>query len=248
MQLFVLHVSPWSERARWALDHHGISYRLVQHAPFLGERRLRKVAGPSDGPVTVPVLVDGATVIRESWDIVVFADRRGNGTTLIPPDGEDEIREWTRIVDVASGRGRAIVVGGMLRNPRALDESHPPAVPGFMRPLLRPITRYGTRWFGRKYGLDLDDVEGPKKAVRECLLEMRARLGGKPYMRAEFGYADIVSAGFLQAIAPVGDEYIRLGPGTREVWTQPELASEFVDLIRWRDELYREHRRPRVKP
>ncbi len=248
MKLYVLHVSPWSERARWALDHHGISYELVQHAPFLGERRLRKVAGPSDGPVTVPVLVDGDTVIRQSWDIVAFADRTGNGTRLIPTDGEDEIREWTRIVDVASGRGRALVIAGMLANPRSLDESHPPAVPGFMRPLLRPVTRYGTRWFGRKYGLDLEALDAHRAAVRECLLEMRARLGGKPYMRAEFSYADIVSAGFLQAIAPVGDEYIRLGPGTREVWTQPELASEFVDLIRWRDGLYREHRRPRVKP
>ena len=140
-KLVVLHVSPWSERVRWALDHHGIAYQLVQHAPFLGERKLRKLVGRTDGLVTVPVLVDDGRVIPQSWDIVAYADEKGDATTLIPSDKEAAIREWTRDVDDASSHGRALVMRAMLASPGALDESHPPQVPTFIRPLLRPVTR-----------------------------------------------------------------------------------------------------------
>jgi glutathione S-transferase len=245
-KLWVLHVSPWSERAKWALDHHGIEYRLVQHAPFLGERRLRKLVGASNGPVTVPVLVVGDRVITQSWDIAVWADEHGDGTKLIPAGKEAAIRQWVQRVDEASRHGRALVVGAQLQSPGALDESHPPAIPSFIRPLLRPVTRYGTRWFARKYGLALDGVEAHEQAMRDALAKLREGLGSGEYLLGDFTYADIAVATMLQGIAPVGDEYIRLGPATRKVWTQPKLASEFVDLIRWRDELYREHRRHRA--
>jgi glutathione S-transferase len=51
----------------------------------------------------------------------------------------------------------------------------------------------------------------------------------------------------LQAVAPVADRYIRLGPATRQVWSQPELAAEFADLIAWRDTLYERHRAKRQR-
>lgn len=246
LELVVLHVSPWSERARWALDHHGLAYRLVQHAPFLGERKLRRLVGTTDGPVTVPVLVADGVVIPQSWDIVVYADRHGAATTLIPSDKEAAIREWVREVDEASSHGRALVMRAMLASPAALDESHSPQVPKLLRPLLRPVTRYGSRWFARKYGLDLEAVAEHEAVVRKLLGKLRAAVADGPYLLGSFTYADIVAATLLQGIAPVGDEYIRLGPATRAVWTRSEIAGEFVDLIRWRDELYREHRRRRA--
>jgi glutathione S-transferase len=244
-KLYVLHVSPWSERARWALDHHGLEYQTVQHAPFLGEGRLRKLVGRAEGPVTVPVLVHRDTVLTQSWDIALYADRNGDGTALIPGEREAEIREWVQRIDAASSRGRAIVLAKMLRSPAALDESHPPAVPTWIRPMLRPVTRYGTRWFGRKYGLQLDELDANEQKMREVLSSVRAGLGESQYLLGTFTYADIVAASMLQGITPVADEYIRLGPATREVWTQPELAREFADLLRWRDALYRMHRRRR---
>jgi len=44
-------------------------------------------------------------------------------------------------------------------------------------------------------------------------------------------------------VRPVKDSFIALGPGTREVWTQPELAARFADLLDWRDAIYEKHRR-----
>ncbi len=39
-----LSCSPWTWRARWALDHHRIDYDYREHTPMLGERRLRRLA------------------------------------------------------------------------------------------------------------------------------------------------------------------------------------------------------------
>jgi glutathione S-transferase len=46
----------------------------------------------------------------------------------------------------------------------------------------------------------------------------------------------------LQGVAPVADQYIRLGRATRRIWTREALAAEFSELIAWRDELYAKHR------
>ena len=70
-KLVTLSVSPWSERARWALDHHGLVYEVVPHMPILGERRLRRIVGPDKPRATVPVLFAGSEVLTESWDIAV---------------------------------------------------------------------------------------------------------------------------------------------------------------------------------
>lgn len=242
-KLVVLHVSPWSERARWALDHHGIEFDTVQHAPFLGERRLRKLVGRTDGPATVPVLVDGDAVIADSWEIVQHADRTGVGTPLVPDEHEAAIRDWMRRVDEASSHGRALVVGAMLQSPAALDEGLPPALPAFLRPMLRPITRYGTRWFGRKYGLRFDAIAEHEAAMRDLLERVQSTLKDRRYLLGTFTYADIVAAGFVQGFSPVADEWLKLGPGTRQAWTRPTLASDFADVVKWRDELYAAHRR-----
>jgi glutathione S-transferase len=40
-KLVALHYSPWSEKARWALDHHGVAYRYEEYKILLGEPKLR---------------------------------------------------------------------------------------------------------------------------------------------------------------------------------------------------------------
>jgi glutathione S-transferase len=241
--LYVLNVSPWSERARWALDHHGVAYRTVEHAPMLGERRLRRIVGRRDGRVTVPVLVAGDRVLADSWDIAAHADRVGTGAPLIPAAHEAGIRQWTRDVDEAAGQARALVTAAMLASPEALDEALPPEVPRWFAPLARPAARYVTRWFARKYALRLDAAEEHEQAVRRTLQALRERLAGSDgLMFGEFTFADIVSATLLQGVRPVDDAWLPLGPATRAAWTRPALAEAFADLIAWRDALYRDRR------
>lgn len=244
LRLVLLRISPWSERARWALDHHKLAYQKIDHAPFLGERRLRKLVGPGPKRATVPVLLAGEQRLTESWDIARYADAHGHGSPLIPAEREAEIRTWNDRADAAMSASRGLVIAGMLSTPEALDEGQLPSTPSWLRPLLRPVARRGMRWFAAKYGVQLDDLAPLQAKLRAALLELRAaRTTSSPYLLGSFSYADIVMATLLQGVAPVAEQYIRLGPGTRRAWTQPSLAAEFQDLLTWRDTLYTQHRR-----
>ncbi|MDP2343469.1 MAG: glutathione S-transferase N-terminal domain-containing protein [Deltaproteobacteria bacterium] len=242
--LVVLPVSPWSERARWALDHHRLPFRTVEHSPFLGERKLRKLVGPTPTRATVPVLIEGAQRFMSSTEIARHADRIGSGTPLFPAGRDDELNAWIKIADDAFDSARVLVTLGLLASPAALDETLPPALPRWLRPLLRPVTRYGTRWFARKYGLSVDDVAAAEVAGRQVLEVVRAGLAKSgPYLLGTFSYADIVIALLLQPVRPVQHERYPLGPATRELWTSSS-SSAYSDLLEWRDALYARHRVP----
>lgn len=146
-QLVVLPQSPWSERARWVFAHHGLSHTTVEHVPFLGERRLRRLVGKRVHRATVPVLLAGDEVIIGSWDIARYADRHGRGSPLIPADSETEIRRWFDTAEHTMSKARARTVAALLANDQALMEGFPPGVPRVMHTLLLPVARYGMRWF-----------------------------------------------------------------------------------------------------
>ncbi|HMJ52242.1 MAG TPA: glutathione S-transferase family protein [Polyangiaceae bacterium] len=241
-RLVQLSYSPWSERARWALDHHGIAYRTVEHLPFLGELRLRRIVGKKDGPATVPVLIDGDAVLRESWDIARYADRTGSGSKLIAAEQESDIRAWTELADQASSHVRALVVSALLTSEAALDEGLPFSLPPWLSATMRPVTRVALRWFARKYGVSSGAAAEHEDRMRPALDRLRSAVKTSPYLLGRFSYADIAMATLLQGISPVGNGYIRLGPATRRAWTRPTLESAYADLVRWRDNLYLEHR------
>ena len=78
--------------------------------------------------------------------------------------------------------------------------------------------------------------------MRPALDRLRDALKSSRYLLGTFSYADIVMATTLQGISPVGNGYIKLGPATRRAWTRPVLERDYADLVRWRDNLYAEHR------
>jgi glutathione S-transferase len=246
-RLISLHVSPWSERAKWSLDHHGIAYRVEHHVPFIGERRLRKIVGPTAPRATVPVLIVDGELVPNSLAIARWADAHGSGIKLVPPEHEEAVQRWIAKSDVAMDAGRTLITARMLASDGALDESLPSAIPKFARVLSRPVTRYGMRWFARKYAIRVEDVPARTEDLRAYLLDLRAALAGAAHLLGAFTYADIVVTAALQAIVPVADRWLPLGPATRRVWTNEPLAAEFADLIAWRDALYERHRPQRLR-
>jgi glutathione S-transferase len=74
-RLITIPISHFCEKARWALDAAGIGYEEEAHAPVVHLRATRAVGGKS-----VPVLVHGAHVLRDSTDIALYVD------TLAPPE------------------------------------------------------------------------------------------------------------------------------------------------------------------
>ncbi len=240
--LVSLPVSPFSERARWALDHHRLRYRTIVHEPFIGEAKLQKLVGPGK-KATAPALIEHGIVIGDSTLIARHADIHGEGSPLFLSGKDAELAHWLTLANETSAAGRVLVSVALLKNGGALDETLPRRL-GQLRPLLRPVTRYGTRWFARKYnfGLDAAAVAAATAAVRAGLDAVREGLHGKRYVLDEFSYADILVALLLQMVTPVQHAAYPLKPATRAAWTSPQLAKEFADLVEWRDALYTRHR------
>jgi glutathione S-transferase len=225
------------------LNHHGLAFRKIEHIPFLGERRLRKVLGQPEGRVTVPVLIADGRTLANSWDIALYAERVGRGARLIPEELEADVRRWHDLAERSMSAGRALTIARLLASDAALEEALPPAAPRLLRRLLRPVARQVTRWFARKYELDLAGAASAQAAQREALDALRTALVRSEYVLGRFSYADIIAASLLQGVVPVAERYLRLGPATREAWTNPELAAAYPDLVAWRDRLYQRHRR-----
>lgn len=243
LALYGMSYSPYSEKARWALDHHRVAYEWHEHVPMIGERKLRKAAGANGGggKVSVPLAVDGETVLRDSLSIAKHAERVGKGSRLFA--NEAAVATWAARSDDALDAARVLLLPRLLEDREALRESLPAWVPGPLRGLSTPIAARGTRHLVRKYDTAGVDPAAATAKLREVLGAMRKVLGSRSTILDGFSYADIAMAVVLQMIAPVATEYIALGPARRRAWTEQTLASEYADLVAWRDALYAKRRR-----
>jgi glutathione S-transferase len=233
--------SPWTEKARWALDHHRIAYTYEEHLPMLGELPLRVRARRRR--VSVPVLFDDGEVFGDSFAIARHAEAKSGRFSLFPPPKLVEITAWNARSEAALRAGRARLIVKMLEAPAARREALPSWVPDALRGPLDPLARMGATFLGRKHGTSESSLATNESTLVQVLEELRAGLGGGDYLLGEFTYADISMAVVLQYVKPVDDAFIKLGPATREVWGHPALAARFADLLAWRDRTFERHRR-----
>lgn len=246
LELLTIHYSPWSEKARWALDHLNVPYKNTDYIPMLGEIALRRRLGRWRGKISVPMLFDGESVVSDSYAIAEHVEKKYCKTrSLFVAAHLDEIRRWNQKSETALAAGRAISSQRVLDDPAARREAMPPMPKLLAGPLTKPLTRLGVAFLRRKYGYG-DRLDGEQARLRASLESLRKALAdGRQYLVGNsFSYADIGMAVALQFVRPVTDEYIKLGPASRKAWTDNELSQEFSDLIQWRDQVYETHRRP----
>jgi glutathione S-transferase len=252
--LYGLSQSPWTERARWALDHHGLEHAYREHMPMVGELLLRRRAARARGAEdarkkkpSVPLLVDGDAVVMGSFEIAKHADAIGRGAALFPRDADPEMARWVDVAERMTGVGRAWVLRRILESPGAQAESVPGFVPGPLRGALAPTVAMAVRFLLAKYAVPTDVRAEIDRTLRPLLEEVRGALAGakdggdgRQYLLGQFSFADMAVAATLHVLRPrAGSD---LGPATRAAWTNEELAAEFGDLVRWRDAVYAKHR------
>jgi glutathione S-transferase len=236
--LYGLTQSPWTEKARWALDHHPVAYRYHEHVPVLGEVLLRMKARsrPPGTKASVPLLVDGTAVLPSSLAIAHHAEGLGRGEPLFPESDQAEIARWADVSDRIIGAGRVRVLAALRSNREAQREALPSFVPGALRGALTPMAWTAAVFLGSKHDVDSEQ----ENALRPALDEVRASLGGRPHLLGRFTFADIAIAASLQALRP--RKKAPIGPATRAIWENAALASDYEDLLAWRDAVYAKHR------
>ncbi|HTL32940.1 MAG TPA: glutathione S-transferase family protein [Kofleriaceae bacterium] len=238
-QLLGLPYSPWTERARWALDVRGVAYEKRLYSPLLGEPGLRRKLGKWRGVVSVPVLTDDdGTVVADSIAIARWANERGAGTDLFPSELDAEIGKLIALADRGLAAGRALSLIRLLRDDEGLLEM----VPRSLRkmPGARAISAAGIRRTLRKYD-GLRDEEAARSALAGVLDEVRAALAGRPTLLGRFTYADIAVAQVLAFVEPPAFG-LKIGAGTRRSFCDDVLSERYRDLVVWRDALYEAHR------
>ncbi len=238
--LVVLPHSPWSDKARWALDHHRISYRAVDHVPLVFEPLLRLASRDVRQKPTVPILFAGSEVCRDSLAIVRYADRVGASEPLIPSMHEPEVLAWNERVERFQIAARARLMPRLIDSPPALIEE----LPKPMRALggaLVPIARLGARFVAGKFDTASRSPAEAEATMSQVLELAEVALARSSYLVADrFTLADVALACATTFVLPP----VRAihGAGAREVWQEPKLAAAFPSVLRWRDELLARHR------
>jgi glutathione S-transferase len=232
-RLVALPYSPWSIRAKWALDHHGIAYRYVTYLPMLGEPLLKLWTRRLRGRSSVPVLLTREGPIEGSLAIARWADACGEASPLFSAERDDSIAEWNARADVMLDAGRALTIIRTLGSPAALAAS----VPGgrALGPIAAPIGALGARYLARKYGASAD-ADRHREELRWGLAWVREAIGRGDHLLGAFSYADVTMVASTFFVRPPGEAIDHLGDAERACWTD-ELAGEFADVLAWRDRI-----------
>ena len=244
MLLIGLKVSPYSERAKWALDHHQLRYRYHEHVVLLEEPYLIWKSG-SFSKATVPMLLTHDGVVTDSYQIAKYSDARGGGSLLFPLESRAEIERIHQLSEQTVDLERRLFMGKLLSDPDAQLEQFPWKLPVWLQKVMRPVVLTGVKFIAWSFSVQPETRVRDRQQLRVQLEELRTLLkkGGKEYLLGQFTFADITAAAMIHFFTPPEPQFFRCGPATRKIMTDPELALEFRDLVEWRDQLYHRHRR-----
>ncbi|HVF78372.1 MAG TPA: glutathione S-transferase family protein [Solirubrobacteraceae bacterium] len=201
-KLITIPISHFCEKARWALDRAGIEFEERAHLQVLHWIPAR-LAG---GGTTVPVLVCGKTVLKESADILAWADAHAPADLRLYPDDPEQaaaVGALERDFDERLGPQGRLWLYDNLRGKRALVRKYAATgVPTWQR-LGLPIA-YGpvAKILDRHFKITPESAAQAIADVRDTFDEVAERLAdGRPYLMGDrFSAADLT---FSALSAPV---------------------------------------------
>ncbi|MSQ83299.1 MAG: glutathione S-transferase family protein [Myxococcales bacterium] len=210
MRLLTIPISHYVEKARWALDYAKIAFREEGHAQILHYR-----ATLPHGSRTVPVLIDGTSVIADSTAILLHVDALAAADRkLYPldPAQRKQVLDWEDEFDLRLGPHvrrvgyhRAFAMGKELTEPlrgRVPDWELTALQAAF--PLAVALMRKGMNINAKKADESLLRVRSQCDAVAKAL-------DGKDYLVGDhFSAADLTFAALLAPVLVLPQHPVRL--------------------------------------
>ncbi|HET6505762.1 MAG TPA: glutathione S-transferase family protein [Baekduia sp.] len=187
--LLTISVSHYCEKARWALDRAGIAYDERRYLPAVHRAMIRR-----HGALTTPVLIgDEVGTLRESADIVEYADARGGRIVCDDPEArgladayDDRLGPATRLWIYHALLGRPSLTTG--------------AITAGVSDWQKTLWRFGHRpiAFAVTKVLKIDDATAveAERTFRAIFADVDERLAdGRPYLAGDaFSIADLTFA------------------------------------------------------
>lgn len=216
MELLTIPFSHYNERARWAMQHHGLVAHERRYLPMLHFAPVRRVvpesqrtADAAGGGLSTPVLVlDDGRVINDSADIVRWADdTRGTPeTTLFPAEHKSAIEAFEQPLQTGLGKDtRFLAYWFLLDDKRAFAELVEHNVGWWQRAVFAvgaPAARAGMR---KRFRLTQPGYEKARARVEAAVETLSETLGDRDYLFADrFTAADLTAATMLSpALLPL---------------------------------------------
>ena len=219
MHLVTIAFSHYCDRARWALQHFGVSFSEAGYMPMFHVPRVIRAVGARGGradsvssPFSTPILItDDGEHLRDSALILRYVNDRFSTpeTTLYPPEHEAEILEIERqVTERVGGHTRRIAYFHLLPNAElmvamARDNVGRTQATLFrvLRPLLTPVLK-------RVLRINPRGVETSLNILREEIAQLDERLGSRRYLVGDrFTAADLTTACMMApAVVPSASE------------------------------------------
>jgi glutathione S-transferase len=225
-RLFTFGISHFCEKARWALDWHGLPY-IEENWAVGAHGILAKLYGAS--ATTLPILLDGKTVVQGSGDIIDWADR--NGRMRERGLAADDAREIERRADALIGvHVRRLAYAAMLPTRAHVVKAELSrglsATQRVVCSLMWPVSR-----LMMMRAMDITpEAASESRAILETELDwLDSQIAdGRPHLAGDrFSRADITVASLLAPLAR---------PKEMPVFhTMPVPASLMADHERWRE-------------
>jgi glutathione S-transferase len=194
-RLITIPISHYCEKARWALERAGLPYREEPHLQAIHWAHVWR-AGRS---WTAPVLVTPKGPLRESAQIVRFADAQAHlGLYRNPLAAALEARFDARLGPDA----RTWMYHRMLDRPDLIEAYGAPGVPRWERAGLPVMLPLMSKVIVRRVEADDDHAAAARDRVRAQFDEVAARLSdGRPYLCGDaFSAADLAFAALAAAV------------------------------------------------
>jgi glutathione S-transferase len=196
LRLVTIPISHYCEKARWALDRAGISYREERHVQAVHRIAARRAGGGT----TVPVLVTPQGVLSESEEILVWIDERtAPEYRLFPaaPPERVEVERLCRRFDEGLGpRGRRLMYIHMLAERKLMLRFNNQGVPPWEDRVIRLGWPLAVRWARRELairpGIEAEDEAAVWREldfVAELLADGRKHLCGERFSAADLTFA-----------------------------------------------------------
>jgi len=194
--LITIPISHYCEKARWALDRAGVTYRERAHLQVLHWIPVTRAGGKK----TAPVLVWGDRVFADSADIVEEASAKApSGRGLFPEDhaAAAEVRTLQSDFDSQLGPEGRRWMYNALRGRRDIALAYGcTGVPAWQRRALPFAYPVAARIIDRYLDVTPATAARSEEEVREVFDSVAGRLGdGRPYLCGErFSAADLTFA------------------------------------------------------
>lgn len=241
--LWHIEVSPYSEKARWALDYKGVPYEL--RAPLPGAHRLTALRLTRGKHQRLPIAeIDGRRV-HDSTAIIAALEEYAPDPPLYPagPAERERALELEDHFDeeVAPRMRRLIWHHTLPHDDATVDAVLPDAGPA-KRGMLRASAPVAKKLVRRDYGVDQDRADEALDGIRAAIDLIESELGAGDYLVGDaFSVADLTAAALLTPLfAPDGRPWApkTLVPGLQEIREELEARPGGA----WVHRMYELHR------